>query len=239
MTDLNPAPGFWTLGVLSLLRLASALIPRSTTILSPELLVKLTALLDGSCGLLTLETAGLGPVMYANWQCTTSVYNVTGRRPSDPKPAEKRFRDGGQGADVETFATTQLHEAFVLVLLKLSQACAKEWLEERCVETKLPPQVRTCQGYAYPTVSIRQCSSPQYPGPGWGPWWGPCGALGPQTLLWRVDFESPLPPMQGPNPWSVPGGPGRLFVDPKHRHKSAIMFWFWSPPRPIPFICFL
>lgn len=41
---------------------------------------------------LDFGAAGYDPVMYADWQCCTSVYNPIGRRPSDHKPVEIRFR---------------------------------------------------------------------------------------------------------------------------------------------------
>ena len=41
---------------------------------------------------LDFATAGYGPVQYAGWQCATSVYNPAGRRATDHKAVEIRFR---------------------------------------------------------------------------------------------------------------------------------------------------
>ena len=51
---------------------------------------------QGSPGWITrtldFGAAGYDPVKYSEWQCATSVYSTTGRRPSDHKPVDIRFR---------------------------------------------------------------------------------------------------------------------------------------------------
>jgi hypothetical protein len=125
---------------------------------------------DGTAGwvLRTLDfgTAGYDPVAFAEWQCSSRIYNLDSQRASDHKPVEiklrrrtrpkrraKNARDApipawlfqdslfvNEWSDaVRSWGHTRAQGFSALgEFVDITRAHAKDWLEERCVEAQSP-----------------------------------------------------------------------------------------------------
>ena len=111
---------------------------------------------------LDFATAGYDPVMFAEWQCSSSICNLAERRSSDHRPVEIRFRNRARpkpkkqnernkpipawlfkdDAFVEDWMRTirawscGRSRSFAALgeFADVTRTCAKVWLEEHCVE---------------------------------------------------------------------------------------------------------